>query len=110
MAGIVKESFPRVPVVLDPVAQMRRLTSELRAGAGIEQGGFLSLTTALGQLGDADSVQSIEYRDGRLSVRFLPRIAESESQRKLLAERAAKLGMDLRFAGEKAILSPKALQ
>ena len=105
MAGIVKETFPQVPVVLDPLLQMRRLTSDLRIGAGTERGGFLAMATAFGQFADADSVQSIEYREGRCTVRFRPQVADTEAQRAALSERAAKAGMVLRFSGESASLA-----
>jgi general secretion pathway protein L len=107
MAGIVKESFPKVPVVLDPLVQMRRMTSELRAGAGTERSGFLIMASALGQMADAGSVQSLDYRDGRLTVGFVPNSVDTDAKRAALAERAATLGMDLRFAGGKATLQSK---
>jgi type II secretion system protein L len=107
MTGIVKESFPRVPVVLDPLAQMRRLTADLRTGAGTEQGGFLALLAALGEVSEADSVQSVDYREGRFTVRFRPQRAETEAQRATLVERADRAGMVLQFSGENAQLAPK---
>jgi general secretion pathway protein L len=108
MVSIVKESFPKVPVVLDPLEQMRRMTSELRAGAGTERNGFLVMATALGQLADTDSVQSIDYREGRLAVTFMPRMVDTEAKRAKLSERAASLGFDLRFEGERGTLAPRA--
>jgi type II secretion system protein L len=107
MVAILKESFPQVSAVLDPVVQMQRLTSDMRTGAGTERGGFLSMTVALGQLLEADSLQSIEYRDGRGTVRFRSQIADTEAKRELLSERTAKAGLLLRFAGESATLTRK---
>lgn len=108
MAGIVKEAFPQVPVVLDPLVQMQRLTSELRAGAGTERGGFLVMAVAFGQWAEADSVQSIEYRDGKLTVKFRSGRPLTEAQRAALLERAAGAGLVLRVAGESATLEPRA--
>jgi type II secretion system protein L len=108
MVGIVKETFPQVPVVLDPIAQMRRYVSDLRTGAGTESGEFLTLASGLGQAADADSVQSMEYRDGQFTVRFRPQVADTDAQRSALTERAAKAGMVLSFSGDAARLVRKA--
>jgi type II secretion system protein L len=107
MVGIVKETLPQVPVVLDPVAQMRRYVSDLRTGAGTDTGEFLMLATGLGQAADADSVQSMEYRDGQFTVRFRPQVADTEAQRAALAERASRAGMVLSFSGDSARLVRK---
>jgi type II secretion system protein L len=107
MTEIVRESFPQVPVVLDPLAQMQRHTSELRTGAGTERGGFLAMATALGQLVDPGSVQSIDYRDGRFTARFRPQTAYSDSQQAKLSERADRMGLVLRFAGDSVTLAQK---
>lgn len=107
MVGILKESFPQVSAVLDPEAQMQRLTADLRTGSGTERGDFLWMATTLGQLAAAESVQSIEYRDGHGTVRFRPQAADTEAQRTLLSERAAKAGLLLRFAGDSATLTRK---
>ncbi len=107
MTGILKESFPQVSAVLDPVAQMRRLTADLRTGSGTDRGEFLSMAISLGQTAAADSVQSIEYRDGRGTVRFRPQVVDTVAQRTLLSERAAKAGWRLQFAGDIATLTRK---
>lgn len=108
MVGIVKEAFPQVPVVLDPLAQMRRYVSDLRTGAGTESGELLTLASGLGQVADADSVQSMEYRDGQFTVRFRPQVADTDAQRSALSGRAAKAGMALSFSGDSARLTRKA--
>jgi general secretion pathway protein L len=107
MVQIVKEAFPRVPVVLDPLAQMRRLTAELRTGAGTEQDGFLRMVAGLGEVAEAGSVESIEYRDGRLIVQFAQQQGQAESQRGALVERAMRAGLALRFEGKNAVLETK---
>ena len=108
MVGIVKETFTQVPVVLDPLVQMRRYVSDLRAGAGTESSEFLSLAGALGHAADADSVQSMDYRDGHFIVRFRPEAASTEAQRTALGERAARAGITLSFSSDGAQLARKA--
>jgi general secretion pathway protein L len=108
MVSIVKETFTQVPVVLDPLVQMRRYVSDLRAGAGTETGEFLSLATALGHAADGDSMQSMDYRDGHFIVRFRPEAASTDAQRTALGERAARAGIALSFSGDGAQLARKA--
>jgi general secretion pathway protein L len=108
MAQIVTESFPGTTVVLDPLLQMRRMTDELRAGAGTERGGFLMLASTLGSVAGSDTVQSMDYRDGRLAVKFVPRKADNAAGQAALSEKAASLGLDLRFSGDTAMLQSRA--
>jgi general secretion pathway protein L len=110
MAAIVKETFPEVPVILDPLAQMRRLTSDLRTGAGTERGGFTAMAVALAQVAEPDSVQSMEFREGRIIVRFRPAFAEGEAKKTALSERAQKAGLKLQFSGETASVSYREAQ
>lgn len=104
MAAVLREAFPDVSVVLDPLAQMRRMTADLRTAAGTGGGGFLPAAVALGRIVDADSVQSMEYRDGRLAVRFLPTFAITGSDRSVLIRRASEAGFALRLDGDSALL------
>jgi general secretion pathway protein L len=110
MTAIVKETFPEVPVVLDPLAQMRRLTSDLRTGAGTERGGFIAMASALAQLAEPDSVQSMEYRDGRFTVRFRPPFADTEAKKSAMSDRAQQTGFRLQFSGDTASLARKEAQ
>ena len=108
MVGIVKETIQHLPVVLDPIAQMRRYVSDLRTGAGTERSEFLVLATGLGQVADADSVQSMDYRDGQFTVKFRPQALTTEAQRAALAGRATIAGIALNFSGDSARVSRKA--
>jgi general secretion pathway protein L len=100
MVKIVKEVNPQVPVVLDPVAQMRRHLSDLRAGAGTDTEGFLALARSVARFAAPDSVQGMQYRGGQLSVRLRTPLAEGDAQRKALLERAAANGVTITIAGD----------
>lgn len=101
MATTFREAFPRVPVVLDPLAQMRRALADLRSGAGTgDAGDFLPLAARFAQAVQVDSeaVRLIEYRDRALSVRFEPRAVDSAAKRDALVARLAKAGLTARFS------------
>jgi general secretion pathway protein L len=102
MVRIVQESFPQVPVVLDPLAQMKRLVSDLRTGAGADGGEVFALAIALARVAEPDSVESMDYRDAVFTVRFRRDFAGTQAQRAALAERAARAGIVLSFSGEAA--------
>ena len=101
MNAVFRETFPRVPVVLDPLAQMQRALADMRAGAGTgDTGDFLPLTARFAQAAqvDAESVQLIEYRDRALLVRLEPRAVDSAAKRDALLARLAKAGLAGRFS------------
>jgi len=101
MNAAFREAFPRVPVVLDPLAQMRRALADMRSGAGTgDAGDFLPLAASFAQAvqADAESVRLIEYRDRALLVRFEPRTVDSAAKRDALIERLAKGGLAARFS------------
>ena len=100
MVRIVQEANPQVPVVLDPLAQMRRHVSDLRAGAGTDTEGFVALAAGVARLAAADSVQAMQYRSGQLSVRLRAPLAEADPQRKALVDRAAAAGLLVTVSGE----------
>jgi general secretion pathway protein L len=96
-----REAFPRVPVVLDPLVQMRRALADMRAGAGTgDAGDFLPLAASFAQAAqmDAESVRLIEYRDRALLVRLEARAVDSAAKRDALVERLAKAGLAAKFA------------
>jgi general secretion pathway protein L len=110
MADLVKRAFPEVPVVLDPVVQMRNGVSELRAAAGIDSPtDFLPLATRFAQaLADDRAVRSIEYRDAVLHVRFADaRLLESAQARAALSSRLAQDGLEVQFSSEGAVVAPR---
>jgi len=101
MNAVFRETFPRVPVVLDPLAQMQRALADMRAGAGTgDTGDFLPLAARFAQATqvDAESVQLIEYRDRALLVRLEPRAVDSAAKRDALLARLAKAGLAGRFS------------
>jgi general secretion pathway protein L len=101
MSVTFREAFPRVPVVLDPLAQMRRGLADLRAGAGTgDTGDFVPLAVTFAQAAqvDANSVQLLEYRDRTLLVRLEPRMVDTAAKRDALVGRLAKAGLAARFA------------
>lgn len=96
-----REAFPRVPVVLDPLVQMRRALADMRAGAGTgDAGDFLPLAASFAQAAqtDSESVRLIEYRDRTLLVRLEARAVDSAAKRDALVERLAKAGLAAKFA------------
>lgn len=96
-----RESFPRVPVVLDPLAQMRRGLADLRTGAGTgDAGDFVPLAAAFARAiqPDADTVRQIDYRDRVLQVRFEPRAVDTPAKRDVLIQRLTKAGLDGKFS------------
>jgi general secretion pathway protein L len=100
MVRIVQEANPQVPVVLDPLAQMRRHVSDLRAGAGTDTEGFVALAAGVARFAAADSVQAMQYRSGQLAVRLRAPLAEADPQRKALVDRAAAAGLLVTVSGE----------
>jgi len=104
MTAIVRDAIPGVTVVLDPLAQMQQQVDQLRARAGIGSDEFLALALALGELVEGDSVDTLEYRDRVLSVEFVDGIDDSEAKRQSAVERAAALGLELRFSDSGATL------
>jgi general secretion pathway protein L len=101
MNAAFRSAFPRVPVVLDPVAQMRRGIADLRSGAGTgDASDFVALSASFAQVAQlgSDSVREIEYRDRALHVRFEPRAVDTSAKRDALVQRLAKAGFSARFS------------
>jgi len=101
VSATFRAAFPRVPVVLDPLAQMRRGLADMRSGAGTgDAGDFLPLAASFAQAAqvDAESVRQVEYRDRALQVRFEPRAVDSAAKRDALVSRLTKAGLSARFS------------
>jgi general secretion pathway protein L len=100
-----KQTFPSVPLVVDPIAQGQKALANLRARNG--QSGpddFLPLLTRFSQaLGDqaGDSLSSVEYREGKLKIRFKPEKVEAKNAREALVQAAQRLGLKLSFEDER---------
>jgi len=104
MSAIVVDAIPGVPAILDPLAQMQQRASNLRAGAGIDSGGFLAMAAAFADAAAFDSIQSIEYSDGTLTVVLLPGAADTDGKRASLAARIDDAGLVARFSGDQVVL------
>lgn len=100
-----RQAFPNAQLVVDPLLQMQREVAVLRTRAG--QPGpedFVPMLSrfALALGGQAaDSMASVEYREGRLRVRFQPGFYEARSVRDLLARDCQRQGLSLKFDGER---------
>ena len=108
MTEIAREVIPGVSAVLDPVAQVRQRVDQLRSGAGVNNAEFLSLSFAMGQVVEIDSVQSMDYRNQTLSIEFVPEANNTPTMREAVASRAAEIGLELRFVDGRAIVRRKA--
>lgn len=97
-----RETFPQVPVVVDPVLQMERELAGLRTRAG--QSGpadFVPLLARFAQaLGPqaAGAMTSAEYRDGRLVVHFIPALVQAAGVREQMQAAARRTGLRIEFA------------
>jgi hypothetical protein len=107
MSAIVVDAIPGVPVVLDPLAQMQRRVADLRARAGIDSDGFLAVAAAFADVADFDSIRSMEFRDGTLTVTFLSGAVDTDGVRVSLAASATDAGLKVRFSGDRATISRK---
>jgi len=100
-----RDAFPGTQVVVDPMLQMQRQVSSLRARAG--QSGpddFVPLLARFSQAlgGQAiDALASVEFREGRLRVRFQPGFFEARNARDGLAHAGQQLGLSVRFDADR---------
>lgn len=100
-----RRAFPEAQVIVDPVLQMERQVAAMRARAG--QAGpddFLPLMARFSQaLGDqaSDALAGVEYREGRLRVRFQPGRMEARELREALSRACQRLGLQLRFEADR---------
>ncbi|MEI7446605.1 MAG: type II secretion system protein GspL [Burkholderiales bacterium] len=98
-------AFPQAQVVVDPVLQMDRQVAALRAASG--QQGPADLVPLLsrfaGALGSSgiDALAGVEFRDGRLKVRFQPQRVDGRAAREQLREACARAGLSLQFDNER---------
>lgn len=101
MESTFRENFPRVPVVLDPLKQMRRGVAELRSGAGTtDPRDFFALAAGLARAlpGEADVVRALEFRDQALRVELDPKAVDSPARREALLRSLAAAGLTGRIA------------
>jgi general secretion pathway protein L len=111
MATTFREAFPAVPVVLDPLAQMRRGVADLRSGAdGADPREFLPLAASLARAlpGEADVVRTLEFRDQVLRADLEPRAGDTPAKRVLLLERLTAAGVNATFTDNLLTMRSKA--
>ncbi|MCD6672733.1 MAG: type II secretion system protein GspL [Burkholderiaceae bacterium] len=100
-----RDAFPGTQVIVDPMLQMQRQVAKLRARAG--QSGpedFVPLLARFSQAlgGQAiDAMASIEFREGRLRVRFQPGFFEARAARDALVRAGQQLGLSVRFDADR---------
>lgn len=103
MEATFRQAYPKAQVVVDPLLQMQRQTAELRLRAG--QSGpddFLPMLTRFTQAmgpGAQDALAALEYRDGRLKVRWRPGALDA-ARRNELRTTAERLGLKVQFDGD----------
>jgi general secretion pathway protein L len=98
-----QQTFPNIPVIVDPMLQMQRQVATLRSRSGQSApedfGPLLAkLPAALG--GRNDAVAGVEYREGRLRMRFSPSFVESRASRDSLTDAFRRQGLLLKFDAE----------
>lgn len=100
-----RSAFPSAQVVVDPLLQMNRQVASLRTQGG--QSGpddmaplVARLGTALGANGQ-DALAGLEYREGRLKVRFRPDRVDGRAAREQLREACAGAGLKLQFDSDR---------
>ena len=96
-----RDAFPTVPVIVDPVLQMRRSVAELQTRTGrAAADDFLPLlarfSDALGEQA-ADALTALDYRAGRLQVRFRSGLFAGSAAREALVRSMRQSGLTLRF-------------
>jgi general secretion pathway protein L len=98
-------AFPQAQVVVDPLLQMSRQVATLRAGSG--QSGPEDMAPLLSRFAQAlgssgiDVLAGLEYREGRLKVRFQPQRVDGRAAREQLREQCARAGLKLQFDNER---------
>jgi general secretion pathway protein L len=109
-----RSAFPSAQVVVDPLLQMNRQVATLRARSG--QTGpedFVPLMARLAQAiggGGVDSIAGVEYREGRLKVRFQPQRVDGRAAREQLRDACARAGLRLQFDNEREPTATVGLQ
>ena len=101
MDAAFRQAFPRVPVVLDPIAQMRRGLSGLRSGGGsADPRDFLPMAASLARAlaNEGDVVRTLDFQEQVLRVDLEPRAIDTPKKREALLASLAAAGLDASFA------------
>jgi general secretion pathway protein L len=114
MEQTFRDTFPGAQVVVDPVLQMTRQVAVLRARSG--QTGpedFVPLLAKFSQAIGAqanDALAGVEFREGRLRVRFQPQLVDGQAAREQLRQACARAGLRLQFDNEREPMATVGLQ
>ena len=98
-------AFPSAQVVVDPLLQMNRQVATLRARSG--QAGPDDFVPLLARFAQAvggtgtDALAAVEWREGRLKVRFQPQRVDGRAAREQLRDACARAGLRLQFDNER---------
>jgi general secretion pathway protein L len=101
MEATFRQAFPRVPVILDPVAQMRRGVSDLRSGGGsADPRDFLPVAASLAHAlaAEGDVVRTLDFREQVMRVELESRAIDTPKKRETLVGNLAAAGLDASFA------------
>lgn len=108
-----RAAFPQAQVVVDPVLQMNRQVAALRARSG--QSGPEDFVPLLARFAQAvgtqgtDALAAVEYREGRLKVRFQPARVDGRAAREQLRQACARAGLRLTFDNDRDATATVAL-
>ena len=114
MESTFRSTFPGTQVVVDPVLQMTRQVAALRSRSG--QSGPDDFLPLLGRLGEAlgpagtDALAAMEFRDGRLKVRFRPDRVDGRAAREQLRQACTRAGLKLEFDNDREPTATVGLQ
>lgn len=114
MEQIFRQAFPKAQVVVDPLLQMQRQVADLRLNTG--QSGpddFLPMlarfSLALGPRAN-DALAGLEYRGGKLRVRFRGEFLDAPKARENLRAALQQRGLKVDFEGEGEAVAVVSLQ
>lgn len=105
LEGTFRAAFPQAQVVVDPLLQMNRQVAAMRSRSG--QAGPEDLVPLLARFAQAlgptgtDVLAGVEYRDGRVKLRFQPGRVDGRAAREQLREACARAGLRLQFDNER---------
>jgi general secretion pathway protein L len=111
MEATLRTAFPRTPVILDPVAQMRRGVSDLRTGGdAADPRDFLPLAANLARAlaNESDVVRALDFREQVLRVDLEPRAIDTPRKRDALVEQLTAAGLSASFAENTLTVRAKA--
>jgi general secretion pathway protein L len=113
------QAFPQTQVVVDPLLQMQRNVSTLRAQAGqsgpedfVPLAAKLSsalaqtqaLTVASGPVRAAEAIQSIEFRATKLRVKFITGLADNRANREAILATASRFALKFEFETDNTLV------